>query len=90
MKNNKWDELLFRAGWKRVKHRPDVNLLIEFERGSGMGFMVLGFMALGSMALGFMELGSMALGSMALGSMKLGSMDLHFFYDFYPKKFISS
>ena len=42
-----------------MKHRPDLNLLIEFERGSGMGFMVLGFMALGSMALGSMELGSM-------------------------------
>ena len=65
------NELLFRAGWKRVKQRPDGNLLIEFERGSGMGSMALGFMALGSMALGSMELGSMVWVSMALGSMEL-------------------
>ena len=63
MKKNQRDELLFRAGWKRVKQRPDVNLLIEFERGSGMGSMALGSMALGSMVLGSMELGSMELGS---------------------------
>ena len=52
-KEDSRDELLFRAGWKRVKEKPDGDLLVELERGSGMGSMEFGSMVFLFYGIGF-------------------------------------
>ena len=71
-KEDSRDELLFRAGWKRVKEKPDGDLLVELERGSGMGSMEFGSMVFCSMALGSMAFGFYGIGSYGIGFYEIG------------------